>query len=368
MLRRADVAKSGEGKVVYLKGTPYEQGKQLGRGASDLIHENVRRAARLRDQVAAGRDQADYHAITRQNEAWVAREFPELLEELHGIAAGADVDYGELLSFNLNGHMAYVYSAMLSCTQVLATGPATCDGKTYQGKTRDLSRGPLLQVLMHREYDDGTFINEIQTAGRMTIPDGINQHGVSLTCSGMWSPRVTVDLKRADSAWLTLNLQPILRRARTADEAIEMIKEQPRASGMQVIVADGKRAVALEVTDRVVREFEAENGILVRTNHYFAPDLQYQVPTFEESRSTYDRYSRAMELLSARRGQIAMSDILRILSDHSLPPCDSICRHGDGNEQAKTCSATISCPEDRKMWAVLTYPCEGIQAIASPGE
>ncbi|MCA1645614.1 MAG: hypothetical protein LC797_09165 [Chloroflexi bacterium] len=85
---------------------------------------------------------------------------------------GANVDYEELLSLNLNGHIAYVYSTMLACTQVLATGPATRDGKTYIGKTRDLKSGPLLQVLLHREFDDGSFLNEIQTAGRMTIPDG----------------------------------------------------------------------------------------------------------------------------------------------------------------------------------------------------
>lgn len=367
MHRFADVSCSGEGKVLYLKGTPYAQGKQLGAGAADLIQENVRRATRLRDQVAAGRDQADYHAITRRNEAWVAREFPELLEELAGIAEGACVDYAELLSLNLNGHIAYVYSTEMQCTQVLATGTATLDGKTYQGKTRDLSRGPLLQVLMHREYDDGSYINEIQTAGRMTIPDGINQHGVSLTCSGMWSRRVIVDLPRADVAWLTLNLQPILRCARSADEAIQMIKEQPRASGMQVIVADGKRAVALEVTDKVVREFDAEEGVLVRTNHYFAPDLQHLVPNPTEDRSTYDRYARAMEMLQQRHGQITMQDILRIMSDHSLPPADSICRHGDGEERSKTCAATISCPEDRTMWGVLTNPCRGIQAVGSPG-
>lgn len=367
MYRRDDVAPLGRGKVLYLKGTPYEQGRQLGQGAADLIHENVRRASRLRDQVAAGRDQADYHAVTRKNETFAARAFPELLEELTGIAEGADVAYDELLSLNLNGHIAYVYSAMLACTQVLATGPATADGKTYIGKTRDLARGPLLQVFLHREYDDGTYLNEIQTAGRMTIPDGINQYGVSLTCSGQWSPRVTVDLARADSAWLNLNLQPILRQACTADDAIRMIEEQPRASGMHVLVADGARAAALEVTNRVVRTFEAEEGILIRTNHYFAPDLQHLAPTFEENRSSFDRYARVRAIVGERYGHISMHVILAILSDHSLPPTDSICRHGDGDLQSRTCAATINCPEDRTMWAALGNPCEAIQAIARPG-
>src|SRR2546423_13218029 len=115
MRKFANVGTLGRGKVLYLKGTPYEQGKQLGRGAADLIHENVRRASRLRDDVAAGRDQTDYHAVTRRNEKFAGRVFPELLDELSGIAEAANVDYEELLSLNLNGHIAYEYSTMLAC-------------------------------------------------------------------------------------------------------------------------------------------------------------------------------------------------------------------------------------------------------------
>jgi isopenicillin-N N-acyltransferase like protein len=368
MRRRATVAPSGRGKVLYLNGTPYEQGKQLGQGAADLIHDNVRRATRLRDEIAAGRDQADYHAITRTNERWVAKVFPELLDELSGIAEGANLDYDELLSLNLNSHIAYVYSAQLACTQVLATGPATADGKTYVGKTRDLSRGPLLQVLLHRQYPDGSYLNEIQTAGRMTIPDGINQWGVSLSCSGQWSPRVVVDLARADEAWLALNLQPILRQAHSTDDAVRMIQEQPRASGMHVLVADGQRAVACEVTDTQVRTFEAEDGLLVRTNHYFAADLQQLAPRLDENPSSFDRFDRASSMARQRHGHIAMADILTILSDHSAPPRHGICRHGDGDLESLTCAATIACPEDRTLWATLGPPCESIQAVGIPSQ
>jgi isopenicillin-N N-acyltransferase-like protein len=366
MRRRAAVAPSARGKVLYLSGTPYEQGKQLGQGAADLIHENVRRATRLRDEIAAGRDQADYHAITRANARWVSTVYPELLDELSGIAEGANIDYDELLSLNLNGHIAYIYSTQLACTQVLATGPATVDGKTYVGKTRDLSRGPLLQVLLHRQYPDGSYLNEIQTAGRMTIPDGINEWGVSLSCSGQWSPRVVVDLARADAAWLTLNLQPILRQARSADEAVRMIEDQPRASGMHVLAADGQRAIACEVTDTQVHTFEAEDGLLVRTNHYFAPDLQDLAPTRAENPSSFDRFERASSMLRKRHGDIAMADILTILSDHAAPPRHSICRHGDGDLESLTCAATVASPEDGTLWATLGPPCESIQAVGIP--
>ena len=367
MLRKVDVAPLGQGKVLHLDGSPYEQGRQLGQGAADLIRENLQRTRIQRQEVLSGLDRTDYDAVTRRNEAWVARAFPELLEEVAGIAEGAEVDRLELLSMNLNPQLSYVHSTAMECTQVLAMRSATGDGKTYVGKTRDLQRGPTRQVLLHRRHADGGFTNELTPAGRMTVLDGINQHGLSLTCSGQWSPRVRVDMTRADSAWLLLNLAPILRRARSVDDAVRMIADQPRASGMIVLAADQSRATALEVTDREVRAFEPEQDLLVRTNHFCSPDFQHLMPTFEEYRSTYDRHARASQVLRERCGHIGMPDILRILSDHAEPPVESICRHG-GNGKSQTYAATILCPQDRTMWVTIGNPCEGIRAVGCQGE
>ena len=275
VLRRADVATLGNGRVLYLKGSPYQQGEQLGSGAADLIAENVREARLLRTRVTGDLDLATYESMTRRNETWVGREFPELLDELHGVAVGSGLDYADLLHLNLNTDVAYAraYALVLDCTQVLATGAATIDGKTYIGKTRDLTRGPHRHVLLHREYDDGSFRNEFQVAGQMTLPVGINGHGVAMTTSGQWSDRVVVDLARADSAWHILNLQPVFRRARSAAEALQMIRTQPRVAGMQVMLADQNTAMALEITDSDVHVFEPEDGILVRTNHESLPGV-----------------------------------------------------------------------------------------------
>jgi len=355
MLRRADVAPLGQGRVLHLSGSPYEQGRQLGQGAADLIRENLQRTRIQRQEVLSGLDRTDYDAVTRRNAAWVSHVFPELLEEIAGIAEGAELDRLELLSMNLNPQLSYVHSTVMECTQVLAMRSATGDGKTYVGKTRD------------RQHADGGFTNELTPASRMTVLDGINQHGLSLTCSGQWSPRVRVDMTRADSAWLLLNLAPVLRRARSADEAVRMITDQPRASGMIVLAADESRAAALEVTDREVRAFEPEKDLLVRTNHFCSPDFQHLMPTFEEYRSTYDRHARASQILRERCGRIGMHDILRILSDHAEPPVESICRHG-GDGKSQTYAATINCAQDRTMWVMIGNPCEGIQAVGRPGE
>jgi isopenicillin-N N-acyltransferase-like protein len=367
MRRRADVATLGDGKVLYLSGAPYEQGKQLGRGAAELIRENVRDAALLRARVADGLDMASYDMLTRRNEAWVAREFPELLDELHGVAEGAGIDYFDLLHLNLNTDVAYAraYALVFDCTQVLATGAATADGKTYIGKTRDLSMGPHRHVLLHREYDDGTYRNEFQVAGQMTLPVGVNGHGVAVTTSGQWSERVVVDFSRADKAWHILNWQPVLRHARSVAEAIDMIRDQPRIVGMNAMLADATTAVALEITDGDVHVFEPDDGILVRTNHFLASELQPIAPTFEENRGTFDRFARASQLARQRAGSIGALDLVRILSDHAPPPEESICRH-DG--PGRTYAATVACTQERSMWTAFGNPCEGLQAVGQPGE
>ena len=99
--------------------------------------------------------------MTRRNEQWVSREFPELLDEISGVAEGANVDYEELLSMNVNTDGAYAraYAVAMECTQVIATGPATVDGKTYVAKTRDLTRGQRLVGDVQRLWSASTLVS-----------------------------------------------------------------------------------------------------------------------------------------------------------------------------------------------------------------
>jgi isopenicillin-N N-acyltransferase-like protein len=300
----------------------------------------------------------------------VSREYPELLDELHGVAEGSGVDYAELLHLNLNTDVAYAraYAMVMDCTQVLVTGSATLDGRTYVAKTRDLTQGPTGHVLLHREYADGTFRNEFQIAGQLTLPVGVNSFGVSVTTSGQWSKRIVVDLARGDSAWHILNLQPVLRHARSVDQAVEIIRAQPRVAGMLAMVADGRRAVALEVTDSDVFEFEPQDGILVRTNHFLSPELRPLAPTLDENHGTYDRFARACELATRYSGLHSVHTLLGILSDHAEPPRESICRHAGGQTSGQTHAATVVCPQEHTMWTAFGNPCESLQAAGRPGD
>jgi isopenicillin-N N-acyltransferase-like protein len=345
-----------------LRGAAYQQGLQLGRAAADLIARNIRDHQAARD--ARPLDRAEYAARTRANEAWVARAFPELLDELEGIADSTGLEYLDLLDLNVNTDVAYARASAgprvpaLDCTQVLASGAATADGRTYLGKTRDLSRGPSRHVLVRREYDDGTGRAELQIAGLLTLPIGLNQHGLALTTSGQWSPRVASDPRRGETAWHILNLQPLLRHASSVDEVIDQVREQPRLVGLNLMAADRRRAVALEVTDRAVHVHEPAGGVLVRTNHYLSAELAHLAPSRAENPGTFQRFQRATALARARHGRLGREDVWGILRDHATPPVESICRHATPRNSARTCSATVMCPQDGRLSASLGAPCE----------
>src|SRR5690349_15877324 len=107
MLNHTRVATLGTGRVVYVQGSVYGQGRHLGAAARDLVGESVRAASALVPDVGSGFDLAAYTAMTRRNETWVSRAYPELLEELNGIASSSGVAYEDLLHLNLNADVAY---------------------------------------------------------------------------------------------------------------------------------------------------------------------------------------------------------------------------------------------------------------------
>jgi isopenicillin-N N-acyltransferase-like protein len=172
-----------------------------------------------------------------------------------------------------------------------------------------------------------------------------------------------VDLARGDAAWHIPNLQPVLRYAQSASEALDMVRDQPRVAGMNMMLADTQSAYALEITSDRVDVFEPDDGVLVRTNHYLSPALSELAPTHEENRGTFDRYRRASQIIRERWGHIGVHDLVRLMSDHAEPPAQSICRHGADGE-GRTYVGMVACPQDRSLWAMLGNPCEGIRMVA----
>jgi isopenicillin-N N-acyltransferase-like protein len=356
---------SSPGSLIRLEGTSREHGVEHGRRARADILENLeiaRRALWKRpDQGSAG----DADRLLGANEEHAARRAPELLDEIAGIAWGAGVDYRDILHLNLPVFLVWNFIP-LDCTQILVGPPATADGQTYLAKTRDIGFGRLRHVVLHRTYPDGREAIEVSVAGSITWPgSGLHSHGLAFSTSGVWSRRMTFAADGAHNAWLLTNTQLLMRDSGTVDEFVDHLRSQPRWSSMNLLVTDGRSAVAIEATpDRVVSH-EAAGGVLIRTNHFLDPGLAPLGPRPDENPSSYHRFAVAQQSVTQSRSTWTRDTLVRLLTNHDGYPEESICRHQVDGRGSATVYASIADVTEGHFTVLLDSPCQALAAMGT---
>jgi len=361
--RRSPLRLSGYRAVIELDGEPREQGRTHGRLAHAGVLANVETVRRAMAEMARRGRRYDQDAILSRNERFIGDAVPDVLEEIRGIAEGAALPYRDVLALNAPLFVAATHLP-LDCTQILLRPPVTRNGETYMAKTRDL-RDVLAHVVLHRRFPDGRETAEVHAAGSVTWPgSGMNNDGVAFGTSGCWSKRTVVEIERADSGWLLVNGQVVLRDSRSLDEFAERLRAQPRVTPINIVAGDAAGGAAFEVTvDRVYRT-DAVDGAVVLTNHYVTPEIRALGPTPEEHPSSYGRYEIATWRIQAARGTWTRGMLRHLLGDHEGAPRRSICRHAESGAGADTVYASIATLPRGEFWTTLDHPC---RSLASDG-
>jgi isopenicillin-N N-acyltransferase like protein len=343
-------------RFVDVSGRPFEQGRQQGAAARDQIHDNVETVHRGIAQLARGGHSQDYDRLTAANEAFVGRESPQTLEEIAGIANGACLDYRDLLLLNLPVYQVGKFMST-ECTQILLRPPVTADGHTYLAKARDLRGEPFHQLVLRRTLPGGAWIVEANVAGCVTWPGiGVNNHGLAMATSGVWSKRTTVDWSDAGSAWLMINAGVLLRESHSVAEFAENLERHPRLTPDNCVAADPTTASIFEIMPDRVYSAPVLDGWGVRSNHTHAPELAALAPTPAEYPSTFHRYTRAQAEI--RRRSWTLTALAELMADHDGYPQSSICRHQHAENDARTMYASIVRVDDGLSVTLMGNPCE----------
>ncbi|MBQ8933590.1 MAG: hypothetical protein IJ061_04830 [Lachnospiraceae bacterium] len=345
--------------VIYVSGTPYEQGVQEGKLLKEIIERNV--------SVILGKlerehltDNAAYDAFVENNLDFLRRENRSVYDEIQGISDGSGISLENIIKLNIPAYFM-AGSFLQECSMILARGSATLDHKTYVIKNRDMSIF-IEQILLHRTYPDGMKIVEITGAGTTTYPAcGMNSFGLGVTNTGFWSRKVRPDAERPGSGHVFLNAHNLLEKCRTAREALEEIRNTPRLNGLNVIVADPADAFLVEMTKNDCHVTADDGcGLLYHTNHYTTEGFADMNPEREEYPSTFMRYERIGELLKASYGTLRFQDMYRIMSDHANG-VNAICRHPQPGAPAQTISSSMFVLEDMEAWTTIDNPCMSIR-------
>lgn len=280
--------------------------------------------------------------LALENEKVMAKHFPELLEEIRGIAEGAQLPYNLILL-----ETAYPFTnASPKCTIISAYGAMTTDKTPIIGRNYDfLSDFKKCNQLRIVTRNDSKFSFVGGTITMLGVEEGLNNAGLFVGDAG-WEPK-QLPVSRGLSSRQVMQL--VLENCISVDAAIDFIRQTPKFAnnaGTCYLLADKKETVIMEMglTKGCVRK--SEEGMLVASNVFLtsiAEEMQPPEPT------AFTRYEFARKYLHEKKGKINNRFMQELLSDHNIP----ICSHDEIN----TLRSVIAKTNQRKILVADGYPC-----------
>lgn len=323
-------------EIIHVTGSAYERGLIHGQQASAKITENLR----ILDNVIAQHPEVpreQFDQLVETNRDFASTADPELTSAVRGLAKGSGLPESALWGLNLPAHFLLGRLA-LDCSQLLLTDERS--ETPLLAKTRDFHRsGAFKQSVLFSQFEDGTRSIACHTSGSLTWPgSGLTSAGVAYSTSGVWSERVTADPVLARSRWLLFNGEIVARQATTAHQFAQLSAAQPRAVGINLVTADATEGYAVELTSEEHSISRAEDGRLIRTNHYTTQSGEFGRlrATAEEYENTYRRERHLLRTTEESPVPWDLASVERLLD--SAP----ICREAEPGSDNITEAASVA--------------------------
>jgi hypothetical protein len=135
---------------------------------------------------------------------------------------------------------------------------------------------------------------------------------------------------------------------KSLDEAEILIRNTPKASGFNHVLAQGNEIRNIEIAGNSIGIQKVIDKPYTHTNHYLTDELK-SLEAFH-TKSSEERYKRASELL---KDNLSVQDIKNILSDTKNQEFP-ICRPDE------TIGSAIFMPSELKAYFCYGHPCAGV--------
>ena len=348
--------------VIELSGRPYDQGLQHGRGLRSLVEHNVRfYTERFEKIFKISRE--DLLAYAKSYLPIIEKESPTYLENMRGIAEGAQVDLLGLTVLNLRYELAYYTSSNDTaekadgCTAFVVLPEISENGHLMIGDNWDWLKGVRVAVLKVTQPDGFQQIIHTQAG----IPGGVlglNSAQVGLVINGMRSTR---DEWRAFRKPLHVRCYEILQ-TRDLDSAIRVVTSGQRSGSTNFIIAQAPdRVVNIEAAPDGVHSIDPKDGCLTHANHFVdAAAAGAEEVDFPLRPISCERAERMAKFIKSK-SKVSIEDLQRFQSNHVGLPY-SICRHpGEGevgNNDFGTVTSVIADLTEGALYFTDSNPCQ----------
>ena len=357
-------------KVLLCQGSYYDIGKKRGEWFRSEINQNLAGFWNVLRLQGHDKSEIMQNALRRER-LWA----PEMLGEIEGIGEGADIEYPELLAYNLYHDLAFPEE----CTVLMAIGKASATGSTIFLKNSDkvgsesytgsqYYKNKEINVILALNPDGGNKIIGIAAAGETGIKMGLSDRGVAAGSNLSRIQRLAkkgaeTDAIRIKSLDRRVLMREGLERGNNALAAAQAILpdllENPMSTPGNIEFADAREAVIIE---RSYRELAAEivkDEVAARSNRF----VLLKALNREDDLSSICRYIRGCQLLDANKGNVTLEKMMEFSMDHANGPGpNSICRHGTQFSEETSLSAAVmeingEKPERSKIALALGKPC-----------
>lgn len=317
--------------VVHLTGSAYEQGVQHGQALRQRIAHNLGvYFERFERETLLPRPEVLERA--RRYAAAIREQNGDYFDGMRGVAEGAGVAIDDIAALQVRYEILYYQfgkNAMTAaepsvdgCTAFAILPEASANGHLLVGQNWDWI--PQVQgAVLHTTDPDGFETLAFTEAGIVGGKIGFNSAGIALAINGMTS---------TDDDWSRLARPFHVRcyeilRSRDFDAAVSVVTGEARACSTNFLIAQTPgKVVDIEAAPNKMRLLGCENGCLVHTNNFTAPEEIGVTETPNEKRPfSIGRRSRMGDLLAALK-KIGIADLEKDLKDHMRYPY-GICRH-----------------------------------------
>ena len=341
-----------------------ERGRQYGEAAREPIGRSIDFYRESFERTSG----LGWNEVLERVPRWnglIEEYLPGILEEVEGIAAGANRRVEEILALNGRGELSFgnpfADDANEECSSFSILPEAAGDGHAYCGQNWDWREQTTDTVIMLRIEQPPKPTIILQTEAGQVGRQGANSAGIALNANGLGA-------RFGDGLGVP---GPYIRRkvldASGFDDALEAVftSRQSLCTNLLLSHRDGF-AISVETTPARHGWMYPTDGILVHGNHFIAfvppqlaadwrpasPDSLYRVPRIERvlRRAPEAKTPEAMRALV----QLAMSD-------HFGHP-SSVCNHPDPREHELERYVTVASSlvdlTTGEYWMAFGNPCE----------
>jgi isopenicillin-N N-acyltransferase-like protein len=342
--------------LIRVTGSHRNMGRQIGETCAAQVRHSIENVRLLLDSAY---EQLELTWVGAEIQArkympFVQERYPQYVEELAGIAEGADVPFDEIATLNVMEAVTVDALHLTKCTSMAVNDERTADGHVLVAHNEDWVPEDEADVfILHATPDDEPpFL--AMTYGGLLPNIGFNAAGLAQCCDSVYPSDGRIGIPR-------LIVSRAVLGARTPAEAIRHMLVPRRAAGYNhLLVHESGELYNVEVSARHFAILYGEEGYLTHTNHYLDSHMRTIEDEPDELVGSRVRYFRALRLLKQASNHTIKS-LQAIQRDHINFP-DSICNHAvdrqDPLRRQKTINAMVIDLTARVMHLAWGNPCQ----------